>query len=137
MMARSPKLARLVLAAALGLAPAGCAGSASRPAPEPLYRELTTADAATADRAMQRALETLVSGTMTSWSDPDRYVVGTVMPLRTFRTTSGLFCREVEELISIRGAVDRYQLVGCRFPDGVWRPAVTPPGRSAIVAAGG
>ncbi len=136
-MGRDPKLARLALAASLGLALPGCAGAPSGPAPEPLYRELTGADARTADRARQRGLETLVSGTMTSWSDPDRFASGTVMPLRTFRTTSGLFCREFEELIAIKGAVDRYRLVGCRSPDGVWRPAVTPAGGATRVAAGG
>ena len=97
---------------------------------------LTSADAATADEAMQRALETLVSGNMTSWSDPDRYVVGTVMPLRTFKATSGLYCRELEETLSIRGAVDRYQLVGCRSPDGTWRLAETPTENGASVASG-
>ena len=80
---------------------------------------------------MQRALETLVSGTMTSWSDPDRYVVGTVMPLRTFKTAGGLDCRELEETISIKGCgrplparrlpLARRHLAPCRDLDDRWR----------------
>jgi hypothetical protein len=136
-MARRPRLARLLLVTVPVLALAGCAGSAGPPAPEPLYGDLSATDAATADEAMQRALETLVSGTMTSWSDPDSYVVGSFMPLRTFRTTGGLYCRAFEETIAIKGAVDRYQLVGCRSPDGTWRPAVTPGDKGTTLAAGG
>jgi hypothetical protein len=128
-------LAQVLLAATPWLVLAGCV-RATAPTPAPLSSELTTADAATADQAMQRALETLVSGTMTSWSDPDQYVVGTIMPLRTFRTASGLYCREFEESISIRGAVDRYQLVGCRSPAGTWRPAATPGDKGTTLAAG-
>ncbi len=134
-MVRRRKLKQILLAAIPGLALAGCAGSTA-PKPAPLSSELTAADAATADQAMQRALETLVSGTMTSWSDPDRYVVGTVMPLRTFKTAGGLYCRELEESISIKGSADRYQLVACRSPDGTWRPAETSTTDGARVASG-
>ncbi len=136
-MAGCGRLARLLLVAMPGLVPAACAGSGAPAAPAPLSGTLTTADAATADQAMQRALETLESGTMTSWSDPERYVVGSVMPLRTFRTASGLYCRELEETLSIRGAVDRYRLVGCRMNDGTWRPVETSTADGARLASGG
>ncbi len=124
----------LLSAALFGLAAAGCTGSV--PAPQPLYAKLPKADAANADGVLQYALEALTSGATASWSDPEHNASGAVTPLRTFRTKGGLYCREVEELISLEGAADSYRLVGCRYPDGVWRPAVTQESRTATLATG-
>ncbi len=73
---------------------------------------LPKADAANADGVLQYALEALTCGATASWSDPEHDASGAVTPLRTFRTRGGLYCREVEESISLEGAADSYRLVG-------------------------
>jgi hypothetical protein len=83
---------------------------------------------------VQQALETVPAGEVVSWQAPDGRQHGTVMPIRTFRTTVG-YCREYAvTLITPSGlAQDTWRDVACRDEAGVWRDAAI----GVLAASGG
>jgi surface antigen len=70
--------------------------------------------------ARQEALETLPSHDALEWSAPDGGVRGRIVPLRSFRTGDGRFCREFVEEVASADAVDRFTDVRCRTAQGRW-----------------
>lgn len=73
------------------------------------------------ESVLQNALETLASGTIEAWSSPDGAYGGTVMPLRTFKTTRGLFCRDYLVTVTAADRTGRYQRTACRLKPGAWQ----------------
>ena len=71
--------------------------------------------------ALQDALETNQSGEAEYWQNPDTGDRGTVRPLRTFVSASGLPCREYDVASENGGASDAYRDVACRDIDGIWK----------------
>ncbi len=73
------------------------------------------------EAALQHALETMPSGTATTWQSSADEQFRTVVPVRTFRTRMG-YCREY--LVTLGGPgedTSRWRDVACRDPAGVWR----------------
>jgi len=70
---------------------------------------------------INHVLETAVSGKSVAWEVPETGVRGEVTPIRTYRSTSGHWCREyrVEE-VAAGGTTDR-RGVACRIGDKEWR----------------
>lgn len=85
------------------------------------YAALAERDRGRAAKAVQRTLETHRSGVQFHWGEGSR-ARGSVVPLRTFKSVSGHYCREFRELIVVDGGprIER-QAVACRDGDGVWR----------------
>jgi surface antigen len=104
---------RLLPGAALALV-AGCAGlpPAEAPASSP----------AVPDAVVQRALERSPSGEALRWRIAETGQHGTVTPIRTFRTASGI-CREYAVTSSVPdGTGHAWRDVACRDQAGSWRP---------------
>lgn len=109
------------------LVAASC-GSSGTPPPEPvplperdrLYFGLNDEEAETATNAVQQALETGASEQPLSWQG-EAGAAGTVTPLRTFKITTGHYCRDYREVVS-RGTVSVAAVRrACRTQSGVWR----------------
>jgi surface antigen len=86
-----------------------------------LGRSLDQTDQLYASRAEYHALEYAPSGTATSWDNPDSGHSGSVVPTRTYETTSGEYCREFQQQAAIGGQVQEVYGTACRQPDGQWR----------------
>ena len=71
--------------------------------------------------ARMNALESEISGTEVSWTNPDSGNFGKMVPVRTWRTKSGQYCREFQESITIDGATNVERGVACRTDDGLWK----------------
>ena len=76
---------------------------------------------AEAEDAVQKALEKSLSGRQTQWraSNGD---FGFVTPIETWKSTSGHWCRQFVETVSIDGATRDREAVACRV-NGRWRLA--------------
>src|SRR5262249_38060186 len=68
------------------------------------------------------ALETTGSQEVTRWTNPTNGRTGTISPLRTFKSTAGLWCREYRETVVIDGQQGEWPGVACRDMDGTWQP---------------
>ncbi len=69
-------------------------------------------------------LEKQLSGTEVSWSNPGSDNRGTMMPVQTWRTKSGQYCRDFEESNTIEGVTTVQYGVACRTADGEWKVRV-------------
>ena len=112
-----PPVAALALAGAALLA----TGSQTRADQHAvLYEGLSAADRALAEENLQAALETHESQARISWRRADGSWGGTVMPVRTFRIESGIYCREFIEDIILPGAARSATFTACRDTGGTW-----------------
>ena len=90
---------------------------------EPLYSSMTDGDVATANLAVQQALEYHVSGRIVRWSNPNSGNTGSVTPRRSFfLEDKGAFCRDYNEMLTIGGQSESYLDTACRDGTGKWIP---------------
>ena len=82
---------------------------------------MDAADRRESERAAQRAFETAPAGQSTSWINPDSGNRGTITPERTFQTSTGQYCREFRQTVTIGGEEQNAHGTACRQPDGSWR----------------
>ena len=118
--------------AARGLAPTltGCAmlvsACAQTPASgpvDPAYEALAPRAEVLARNTVQEALETVLSKTSLSWTYVEDGSRGQITPLRTYRSTTGFYCREYREVVVASAAVQTSrQRTACRDADGLWKP---------------
>lgn len=81
------------------------------------------------DRAISRyereaaymAFESTPTGRPVRWNDPDGRSQGYYTPVRTWRSTRGVYCREYQQVVVINGREQRAYGNACRQPDGTWR----------------
>ncbi len=72
------------------------------------------------EEAVQYSLEHLTSGVSTAFLANGNKV--TVMPLRTWKSVSGHYCRQYETTVTKPvSAPDRIWAIRCRDGDGVWK----------------
>lgn len=72
-------------------------------------------------QARMNALEKEISGTEVSWTNPDSGNFGKMIPVKTWRTKSGQYCREFQESTTIDGVPNVERGVACRTDDGLWK----------------
>ena len=72
-------------------------------------------------QAFSHGVDQALSGTTVTWRNPDSGNHGTLMPVRTFQTESGQYCREFEETRMIYGERQLESGIACRRDDGVWQ----------------
>src|SRR5437764_13227341 len=111
-----PGLRHPLLLTGLAAVLCSCAGTSERQqddAPR-LYRGLEDGDLARMTPVLQRTLETAPSGETGRWRNDATNRSGSVRPLRTFRTTSGYFCRDFQESIAANGADEPQIRTACR-----------------------
>jgi surface antigen len=85
---------------------------------------LRAADQEMIEVAVSVALETHVSGEPALWHNPDSGSKGAVEPVRTFKISTGQWCREYAHAIDIRGWRERkttLHAIACREANGRWK----------------
>jgi len=105
---------------------AGCAPQSVATATlgnRPVYGALGERERALAATAIQSAMERKISYHTRFWSNPQRKFAGWVTPLRSYRTTSGFYCREFQETVldQRNGRARSSTAIACRDVDGVWK----------------
>jgi surface antigen len=60
-------------------------------------------------------------GQTISWNNPNSGNYGTVTPVRDGTSTSGAYCREFQQTVTVGGRYEEAYGVACRQPDGSWR----------------
>ncbi len=70
---------------------------------------------------LQYALEYNKSGDAATWNNPDSQQSGSTVPLKTFQTAAGVYCREFQQTIIIGDKEEQGYGTACRQPDGSWR----------------
>ena len=86
-------------------------------------QSLDRADLEYANHTNQQALETARTGQSITWNNPDSGHSGAITPTRTYQTTSGQYCREFQQTITIGGQPQQSFGTACRQPDGTWKIA--------------
>ena len=83
-------------------------------------KSLDKADRMYATRSYSQAMERNPTGTSTGWSNPDSGNYGTVTPTRTYQQSSGRYCREFIQTVTVAGSKQQMYGTACRQPDGSW-----------------
>lgn len=81
---------------------------------------LDRADRLYAERAAQQAYAAPVGETIT-WRNPESGHSGAITTTREGYSSSGAYCREYQQTITVGGQVERAYGVACRQPDGSWK----------------
>jgi surface antigen len=76
---------------------------------------------------LERAMEQMRSGQAATWTNDTTGAVGSIMPLRTFRTASGKWCREFERSVTSPSGAENRIGIACRDEDGHWQLALERP----------
>jgi surface antigen len=82
---------------------------------------LDAADREKASAAASQALESMPSGQGVAWRNPESGRTGVVTPVRTYQTSTGQYCREYTQTITIGGEKHQSYGTACRQPDGSWK----------------
>ena len=112
-------LAASLAAFALGMSLDRIIGSGVELAPHAGYGQ--PADSQYSGDALAASLELSVSGVSTEWVNPDSGASGEVMPVRTFKTSDGRYCREYLEIQKWSGGREETGGIACRQGDGMWK----------------
>lgn len=84
-------------------------------------RSLDKADMQYANQANQKAQAAPI-GQNIQWSNPQSGNYGTITPVREGTDTStGAYCREFQQTVSIGGKAESAYGTACRQPDGTWK----------------
>ena len=83
-------------------------------------RTMDEVDRAKANQAVVQA-HTAQIGESIAWNNPDTGNYGTVVPVRDGTSTSGLYCREFQQTVTIGGNTESAYGTACRQPDGSWQ----------------
>ena len=84
-------------------------------------KSLDRADMAYLRQTQQKALETVPTGSSTSWVNPDSGNSGQITPRRTYQKASGTYCREFQQTVTVCGNTESAYGTACRQPDGTWK----------------
>ena len=71
--------------------------------------------------AIGRALEKHLSGQAVEWRNPMSGNRGEVVPVRTFRSEAGQWCREYREVLFLAEGEEVRYAIACRHSGGEWR----------------
>ena len=72
-------------------------------------------------REAYKALETAKTGQNISWSNPDTGSEYSVQPTRTYRLSSGQYCRDYTTWGWTDGYETKLNSTACRMADGSWK----------------
>jgi surface antigen len=82
---------------------------------------LDAADQRRASQAAHQAFEYNQTGSSATWRNPDNGNYGTITPVRTYQSASGMPCREYQQTIYIGGEPQQGHGTACRQADGTWK----------------
>ena len=83
-------------------------------------RTMDEQDRMRADQAVNQA-HTAPVGETIAWNNPESGNFGAVTPVRDGTSTSGLYCREFQQTITVNGRTETAYGTACREPDGTWK----------------
>jgi surface antigen len=83
-------------------------------------RSMDEVDRMKANQAINTAHAAPVGETIT-WNNPDSGHSGTVTPIRDGTSSSGSYCREFQQTVTIGGQTEEAYGTACRQPDGSWQ----------------
>ncbi len=83
-------------------------------------RTMDEQDEMQANQAVTEAHQAPLGETIV-WNNPDSGHSGTVTPVRDGSTSSGLYCREFQQTITVSGRTETAYGTACRQPDGTWK----------------
>src|SRR5262249_2552934 len=116
--ALAASLALLILGGFSGYFLAGFQGERA----EALVRESRLAERNAIGTAVSEAREKRLSGAPLEWQSSGARAHGAVPPTRTFRSATGEWCREYEEMVQYDdGTVEHRRGIACRTGDGEWK----------------
>ena len=81
------------------------------------YASLTEIDVSLAAMLLQRTLDHAPDGTTRRWTNDESGHSGAITPLRSYIASSGQFCRDYKEDISVDGKNRQFQYSACRDED--------------------
>ncbi len=111
-----------ILALAMSVVVAACVATApTPPSDRQAGPQLTAEDRSLVEATRRRALESKLSGKAATWSNRASGNAGRVKPLRTYRTTSGYYCRVYRASVSGAGGSNVRTVTACRDDSGVWQ----------------
>lgn len=102
-----------LVATGLGVFLGGLAGSE-------IGKSLDRADRLEANQAYSKAQAAPIGETIT-WSNPQSGNTGTYTPVREGTSSSGRYCREFQQTVTIGGKTQQAYGTACRQPDGSWQ----------------
>lgn len=82
---------------------------------------LDRADMQYYQQTQQRALETAQAGQALPWQNPKSGHSGVVIPQQPYQDSSGQYCREFQNKITVGGRTETGYGTACRQPDGSWQ----------------
>ncbi|MEI2783355.1 MAG: RT0821/Lpp0805 family surface protein [Candidatus Competibacter sp.] len=82
---------------------------------------VSLADEAVIQKALTQGLEKELSGTRVAWRNPDTGHQGEIVPIRTFQSENGQYCREFREFRTVAGSTYDQGGIACRQAEGVWK----------------
>lgn len=91
--------------------------------PDWLYDNLSVGEIVVAQTAMQQALESRGSNEGHGWESVGGSS-GVITPLRTFRITTGHYCRDYLEAVTAPSGNASEMRTACRDSEGTWRRVV-------------
>lgn len=83
-------------------------------------KSLDRADRAYANRAVNQAHGAPIGETI-AWNNARSGNHGTVTPVRDGTSSSGRYCREFQQSVTVAGKTQQGYGIACRQPDGSWR----------------
>ncbi len=84
-------------------------------------RSLDQADKLAMERNAQYALEHTPTNTSTPWRNPDTGNSGKIIPIETYKSKTGDYCREYQQTVWIGGNEQQAYGTACRNADGSWK----------------
>ncbi|MCZ0952930.1 MAG: RT0821/Lpp0805 family surface protein [Rhodospirillaceae bacterium] len=84
-------------------------------------KSLDRADRLALAQARHEALENGVSGTSTTWQNPDSGNSGQIVPQPAYKQDDGTYCREFQLTIIVGAEMQAAYGKACRQPDGAWK----------------
>lgn len=84
-------------------------------------QSLDNADKAAMKQSTQYSLEATKTGHTSNWSNPDSGNSGTITPTNTYQASTGEYCREYQQTVTVGGKTEEAYGTACRQPDGTWR----------------
>lgn len=83
-------------------------------------RSMDDVDRMKANQAVVRA-QSAPLGESVTWNNPDSGNYGTITPTRDGTSSSGQYCREFQQTITVGGETEQAYGTACRQADGSWR----------------
>jgi surface antigen len=84
--------------------------------PDP-YDSLTELDITIAARLLQRTLDYAPDGTTRRWINDESGHSGAITPMRSYYASTGQYCRDYREDLSINGQEQKFHYSACRDED--------------------